>query len=137
MSSLRRSIPLNPRDGADVFVLDMGKPVRIRDLARQMIAATGLRPRDDISPDGDIAIQITGLRPGEKLHEELMLSRDLLPTPHPKILRAGEIGPPEFALAQTFRRLRAAITTRDDLALRQALFAAVEPAMPRPQLAEA
>jgi FlaA1/EpsC-like NDP-sugar epimerase len=126
------SIPLDPRDRADVFVLDMGKPVRIRDLAHQMIAAAGLRPCDDTVPDGDIAIQITGLRPGEKLHEELMLSRDLLPTPHPKILRACEIGPPEFALAQTFRRLRAAIATRDDRALRQVLFAAVEPDIPAP-----
>lgn len=121
------AVPLSPHDGADVFVLDMGKPVLIRDLALQMIAAAGLSPGDDITAEGDIAIKVTGLRSGEKLHEELMLSRELLPTPHPKILRAGENGLSEFALAQHLRRLRNLIASRDDTALRRQLFAAVEP----------
>jgi FlaA1/EpsC-like NDP-sugar epimerase len=127
------AIPLSPRDGADVFVLDMGKPVRIQDLARQMIAAAGLRPCDEMTPDGDIEIAVTGLRPGEKLHEELLLGRDLLPTPHPKILRAGESGLSEFTIAQTLRRLRAAIAMRDEALLREHLFASVEaePALAR------
>lgn len=77
---------------ADVFVLDMGKPVRIRQLAEQMIHAAGYTVRDDRNPTGDIDIKLVGLRPGEKLHEELLLGRGLLKTPHPKILRASEEG---------------------------------------------
>ena len=82
----------------DVFVLDMGRPIRIRDLAEQMILAEGLRICDKAAPDGDIEIVITGLRPGEKLHEELLIGQDFLPTPHPKILRAQEAGLSEFAM---------------------------------------
>jgi len=76
--------------GGDVFVLDMGEPVKIRDLARQMIAAAGLTVRSPDNPNGDIEIIVTGLRPGEKLHEELLIGEGLLPTPHPKIMRAQE-----------------------------------------------
>ncbi len=82
----------------DVFVLDMGRPIRIRDLAEQMIRADGLRVCDKTAPDGDIEIVITGLRPGEKLHEELLIGHNFLPTPHPKILRAQEAGLSEFAM---------------------------------------
>jgi FlaA1/EpsC-like NDP-sugar epimerase len=76
--------------GGDLFLLDMGDPVRIADLARQMIELSGLRVRDDHNPDGDIAIQYSGLRPGEKLYEELLLSADDQPTDHPLIRRANE-----------------------------------------------
>lgn len=76
--------------GGDLFLLDMGDPVRIADLARQMIELSGLRVRDEHSPDGDIAIQYTGLRPGEKLYEELLISADDHPTAHPLIRRANE-----------------------------------------------
>ena len=62
--------------GGDLFLLDMGDPVRIADLARQMIELSGLRVRDDRNPDGDITIQYSGLRPGEKLYEELLISAD-------------------------------------------------------------
>ena len=77
---------------ADVFVLDIGKPVRIRQLAEQLIHAAGYTVRDDRNPTGDIDIKMIGLRPGEKLHEELLLGRGLLKTPHAKILRASEEG---------------------------------------------
>ncbi|MCS5692549.1 polysaccharide biosynthesis protein [Cyanobium sp. FGCU-6] len=81
--------------GGDLFLLDMGEPVRIADLARQMIELSGLRVRDEANPHGDIAIHYTGLRPGEKLYEELLISSDAAPTAHPLILRASEpVHPP-------------------------------------------
>ncbi len=76
--------------GGDVFLLDMGEPVRIADLARQMIELSGLRVRDEWTPDGDIAIEFTGLRPGEKLYEELLISANDQPTDHPLIRKAQE-----------------------------------------------
>jgi FlaA1/EpsC-like NDP-sugar epimerase len=76
--------------GGDVFVLDMGQPVRIADLARRLIALVGLTVRDDSNPDGDIEIHYTGLRPAEKLFEELILSANVTGTKHPKIMRAME-----------------------------------------------
>lgn len=77
------------RDG-EVFVLDMGKPVKIIDLARRMIALSGMTVRDDLRPQGDIAIQIIGLRPGEKLYEELLIGDNPEPTGHPRIMKARE-----------------------------------------------
>ena len=82
-------------EGGEAFLLDMGEPVRIIDLAHRMIALSGLNVRDEDNPNGDIAIEVTGLRPGEKLYEELLVGKDELPTPHPKILRARE-GAPDF-----------------------------------------
>jgi FlaA1/EpsC-like NDP-sugar epimerase len=76
--------------GGDVFVLDMGEPVRITDLAKRMIALTGLTVRDSGNLDGDIEIQFTGLRPAEKLYEELLLGDNVLGTEHPRIMRAEE-----------------------------------------------
>jgi len=77
-------------DGGDVFVLDMGKPVRICDLARRMIHLMGLTVRDDQHPEGDIEIAYTGLRPAEKLYEELLIGNNVTGTQHPMILRAIE-----------------------------------------------
>jgi len=76
--------------GGDVFVLDMGEPVRIIDLARRMIALSGLTEQTDENPDGDILIEETGLRPGEKLYEELLIGEDVEGTEHPLIMRANE-----------------------------------------------
>jgi FlaA1/EpsC-like NDP-sugar epimerase len=76
--------------GGEVFVLDMGQPVRIVDLARQMVELSGLTVRDAAQPDGDIEIKITGLRPGEKLYEELLIGDNPLPTEHPRIMKAHE-----------------------------------------------
>jgi len=76
--------------GGDVFVLDMGKPVRIRDLAEKMIHLMGLTVRNDRAPDGDIEIRYTGLRPAEKLYEELLIGNNVMGTEHPSIMRAEE-----------------------------------------------
>ncbi len=76
--------------GGDVFVLDMGNPVKIRDLAKQMIQLSGLELRDSQSPEGDIEIAYTGLRPGEKLYEELLIGDEVESTSHPKIMTAKE-----------------------------------------------
>ncbi|TVS11378.1 MAG: polysaccharide biosynthesis protein [Gammaproteobacteria bacterium] len=74
----------------DVFVLDMGKPVRIYDLARRMIHLSGLTVCDEDNPDGDVEIVFTGLRPGEKLYEELLIDGNVTPAGHPMIMRAKE-----------------------------------------------
>ncbi len=76
--------------GGDVFVLDMGEPVRIMDLARRMVELSGLKLRDDAHPQGDIEIAVTGLRPGEKLYEELLIGDNPEPTAHPRIMKAHE-----------------------------------------------
>lgn len=76
--------------GGDVFVLDMGAPVKIVDLARRMIHLSGLEVRDDTHPEGDIDIVYTGLRPGEKLYEELLIGENVSGTEHPLIMRAEE-----------------------------------------------
>jgi len=76
--------------GGDVFVLDMGAPVKILDLATRMIELSGLCVRNESNPDGDIEIEITGLRPGEKLFEELLIGNNPRPTSHPRIMKAHE-----------------------------------------------
>jgi FlaA1/EpsC-like NDP-sugar epimerase len=76
--------------GGDVFVLDMGSPVRIADLAKRMIQLAGYTVRDEQYPDGDIEIRFTGLRPAEKLFEELLIGKNVTGTEHPRILRAME-----------------------------------------------
>ncbi|CAH3541534.1 UDP-N-acetyl-alpha-D-glucosamine C6 dehydratase [Citrobacter freundii] len=76
--------------GGDVFVLDMGDPVRIYDLATRMVKLSGLTIKDESNPDGDIEICITGLRPGEKLYEELLIGEQVLATTHPRIMTAHE-----------------------------------------------
>ncbi len=77
-------------EGGDVFLLDMGEPVRIFDLAMKMIHLSGLKVKSEKSLDGDIEIRFTGLRPGEKLYEELLIGGDALPTGHQLIMRANE-----------------------------------------------
>jgi FlaA1/EpsC-like NDP-sugar epimerase len=77
-------------EGGDVFVLDMGKPVKIDDLARRLVNLMGLTVRDENDPDGDIEIQYTGLRPAEKLYEELLIGNNVTGTQHPRIMRAIE-----------------------------------------------
>ncbi len=77
-------------DGGDVFLLDMGEPVRIADLARRMIDLSGLTVRSDDNPEGDIELSVTGLRPGEKLYEELLIGDNPETTQHPRIMKARE-----------------------------------------------
>lgn len=104
--------------GGDVFVLDMGDAIPIYDLARQMIEAAGYCVRDEINPDGDIEIRLTGLRAGEKLHEELLIGEGQITTPHPKILQAREEHLSEIEVAAALKALRAALADADEAALR-------------------
>jgi FlaA1/EpsC-like NDP-sugar epimerase len=99
--------------GGDVFVLDMGEPVRIQDLARRMIELSGLQVRDEANPEGDIEISITGLRPGEKLYEELLIADNPLPTDHPRILKAHEDFLPWSELEQALNRLQGLFDSHD------------------------
>jgi len=99
--------------GGDVFVLDMGQPVKIMDLATRMIELSGLTVRDEENPDGDIGIEVTGLRPGEKLYEELLIGDNPKSTSHPRIMKAHE----EFLLwpqlEEKLRVLRMALDVND------------------------
>ncbi len=99
--------------GGDVFVLDMGEPVRIYDLACRMIALSGLTVRDESNPDGDIEIQVTGLRPGEKLFEELLIGDNVTTTEHPRILRAHEVALPWSQLVNILEQLEQACIQRN------------------------
>lgn len=100
--------------GAEVFVLDMGQPVPILTLARQVIESAGYEVRDANNPDGDIEIEITGLRPGEKMSEELTLSGNLLGTTYPKIFMTHEDGLSQIEIASALRRLREAFVASDE-----------------------
>ena len=80
-------------NSGDIFLLDMGQPVRIVDLAKRMVRLKGLSVKDDEDPQGEIAIEFTGLKPGEKLHEELLVSGNVTGTGHRKIMRAQESYP--------------------------------------------
>ncbi|NDC15383.1 MAG: polysaccharide biosynthesis protein, partial [Synechococcaceae bacterium WB9_2_170] len=91
--------------GGEVFVLDMGEPVKLVDLARQMVELSGCTVRDSHNPEGDIAITFTGLRPGEKLYEELLLSDTDQPTGHPLIRQAHERSLPTEELHQLLTQL--------------------------------
>ncbi len=106
-------------EGGEVFVLDMGQPIRIADLARQLIVGSGHTVRDAENPDGDIEIVVTGLRPGEKLHEELMVTKGAQLTAHPKIVRLNEEHPSQLETAAALRDLRQA-ADRDDPSLLRA-----------------
>jgi FlaA1/EpsC-like NDP-sugar epimerase len=120
--------------GGDVFVLDMGEPVRIVDLARRMVQLSGLTVRDTAHPEGDITIEITGLRPGEKLFEELLIGDNPEPTAHPRIMKAQEACLPWPVLEVHLQALRAAASTNDDTALRTVLAQCVQ-GFPAPGLA--
>ena len=107
--------------GGEVFVLDMGEPVQIMQLARRMVELSGLRVRDDDAPDGDIAITITGLRPGEKLFEELLIGDNPSPTAHARIMKAHEEFFPWPELEQQLRILRAAVDASDVVGIKSVL----------------
>ncbi|MYN13571.1 polysaccharide biosynthesis protein [Pusillimonas sp. TS35] len=105
--------------GGDVFVLDMGDPVRIVDLAVNMIRLSGLTVRSPQNPHGDIPIMFVGLRPGEKLYEELLIGENVTPTEHPMIMRANESHLSWEALCEALRQLDLSIQAGDCLAVRQ------------------
>lgn len=108
-------------EGGDVFVLDMGEPVRIYDLAVKMVYLSGLLVRDEVHPHGDIEIKVTGLRPGEKLYEELLIGDDPQPTPHPKIMKAREEFLSWDELQQELEMLNLALVADDAQLIREML----------------
>ncbi len=99
--------------GGDVFVLDMGQPVEIDELARRMIKLTGLSVRDAADPDGDIEIEYSGLRPGEKLFEELLIGSNVTGTEHPMIMRAIEPSPTWDEVRETLAELAVSLNRID------------------------
>jgi len=111
--------------GGDMFVLDMGKPVRIVDLARKMVRLSGLQVKDKLHPDGDIEIEFTGLRPGEKLYEELLIGDNVSETSNPMIMRAEEEMLAWDDLKLIIDELEKAIVSNDQDKLRQLLIKAV------------
>ncbi len=107
--------------GGDVFVLDMGAPVRIIDLARRLIELSGRTVRDEKTPNGDIELCITGLRPGEKLYEELLIGDNAMQTLHPRVMKAHEPCPPAEEVWRQFAILGAILDRNDVPALMHAL----------------
>ena len=112
--------------GGDVFVLDMGEPVKIIDLARRMVQLSGLAVRDEEHPSGDIEIAITGLRTGEKLYEELLIGDNPEATEHPRIMKAREPFLPWPTLQQELVELQTAATQNDVSAIKSFLLKHVQ-----------
>lgn len=110
--------------GGDVFVLDMGEAVKIIDLAKQMIRLSGLSVKDDANPQGDIEILISGLRPGEKLYEELLIGEEVENTTHPRIMTANEVKLSWTDLSDILSKLDLACRQADQEAIRALLLAA-------------
>jgi FlaA1/EpsC-like NDP-sugar epimerase len=108
-------------EGGDVFLLDMGQPVRIIDLAYRMVQLSGLSVRDHNKPDGDIDIQVTGLRPGEKLYEELLIGETAQQTAHPRIMKANEDFLPWPELKLHLEQLSHVVEKNDVAAIRSLL----------------
>jgi FlaA1/EpsC-like NDP-sugar epimerase len=112
--------------GGDVFVLDMGEPVKILDLARRMVELSGLSLKNVDYPLGDIEISITGLRPGEKLYEELLIGDKPLPTSHPRIMKANEDFLAWEVLEFELAKLEIALSSSDMQAVRDHLRSIVQ-----------
>jgi FlaA1/EpsC-like NDP-sugar epimerase len=118
-------------EGGEVFVLDMGEAVRIVDLAERMIELSGRTIRDDRHPEGDIEIAITGLRPGEKLYEELLIGDNPAPTAHSRIMKARELFLPWSELQPWLMELESCIQRNDTegtLGILRRLVAGYQPA---------
>ena len=122
--------------GGEVFVLDMGQPVLIYDLAQRMVELSGLEVRNEANPDGDIEIVVTGLRPGEKLYEELLIGDDPKPTAHPRIMMAHEKMVPWPELLPSLADLRKAIDENSVPQIRDALLELVDGFSPGHLIAE-
>ncbi|GAB2518414.1 polysaccharide biosynthesis protein [Microbulbifer agarilyticus] len=120
----------------EVFVLDMGEPVRILDIARRLIQIMGHTVRDEANPDGDIEIQITGLRPGEKLYEELLLGDKVAGTDHPMIMRAEEERLPSEELQVYLSELKDACARQDCAEVHRLLVDSVKDYAPKQQLVD-
>jgi FlaA1/EpsC-like NDP-sugar epimerase len=122
--------------GGDVFVLDMGKPVKIDDLAKKMIRLSGLEVKDDAHPEGDIEITYTGLRPGEKLYEELLIGDNVSHTDNPLIMRAREELLTWDALEPILNNLQIAIQDCDQHKLRELLIELVPGFKPQCEISD-
>ncbi len=122
--------------GGEVFVLDMGDPVRIRDLAKQMIELSGLALKDSENPHGDIEIEVIGLRPGEKLYEELLIGNAPETTNHARILKANEEMRPMAQLKQDLDKLRIVIDANEMNQLRSELLRIVPDFLPQSELVD-
>ena len=107
--------------GGDVFVLDMGDPVKIIDLAMRMVELSGFQVKDEKNVDGDIEIKVIGLRPGEKLYEELLIDQDAEATEHPRIMRAKDEFLPWEALEKRISILEKNLLKNDLNAIRDSL----------------
>lgn len=118
--------------GGDVFVLDMGEPIKIVDLARTMIEMSGLTVRTQDEPDGDIDISFVGLRPGEKLYEELLIGDNTFPTSHPRIMGASENRIHHGLLMRMIDRLMLACARNDVDMIKTAIKAIVPEYVPQP-----
>ena len=123
-------------EGGDVFVLDMGESIRIVDLARKMIRLSGLVVKDELNPNGDIEIVFTGLRPGEKLFEELLIGDNVSGTEHPKIMRAEEDFLGWQYIEESLEEMCAAIEKHDIGQLRVILGELVSGYQPQGQIAD-
>ncbi|MGR9045077.1 MAG: polysaccharide biosynthesis protein [Gammaproteobacteria bacterium] len=122
--------------GGDVFVLDMGEPVRILDLAKRMIHLSGLRVKDEINTDGDIEIKFTGLRPGEKLYEELLIGDNVSSTQHPRIMSAEEEVMSWEELDVLITNLKHAVENDDVVLMRKVLKQAVPGFIPQCEICD-
>jgi len=122
--------------GGDVFVLDMGKPVRIDDLAKKMIRLSGLEVKDESHPDGDIEIEYTGLRPGEKLYEELLIGDNVSDTDNPLIMRAEEEMLTWDEISPILDELQSAIRQCDQAKLRELLIQIVPGFKPQSDISD-
>jgi FlaA1/EpsC-like NDP-sugar epimerase len=120
--------------GGDVFVLDMGEPVSILELARRMIHLSGFSVRDEANPEGDIEIHFTGLRPGEKLYEELLIGDNVTDTAHSKIMRAEELVIAWEQLEQILTALAEANDKDDSAAARELLLSTIDGYNPQCEL---
>jgi FlaA1/EpsC-like NDP-sugar epimerase len=106
-------------EGGEVFVLDMGQPILVRKLAEQVIESSGYSIKSKANPTGDIEIKTVGLRPGEKMHEELLIGTGRVTTRHEKIFSVHEETLSELEVASSLKSLREAISNNDDTAARE------------------
>ena len=118
-------------EGGDVFVLDMGESVKIADLAKRMVKLSGLEVMDDKNPTGDIEIVFTGLRPGEKLYEELLIGDCVTGTDHPRIMRAKELEVPWEELSEVLGKLQNACSGFDSAEVRHIMEATISEYLPQ------
>ena len=107
--------------GGDVFVLDMGDPIKILDLAYRMIHLSGLKPIDTENPNGDIKIKFTGLRPGEKLYEELLIGDDVIQSEHPRIMQAREENLPLELIIKKVNEISKLRDVQNDIEIKEIL----------------